>query len=1239
VTATAVAVENPFPGLRPFEMFESHLFFGREDQVDVLAGRLARSRFVAVVGSSGSGKSSLVRAGLLPALHGGYLSEAGSSWKVALFRPGGDPIRNLAEALGSGEGLDGNGTDPLMVQTTLRRSGRGLAQVWREANRPEDLNLLVVVDQFEELFRVSRWRSRVQVQEEAAAFVRLLLGSRGQPDLPLYVLITMRSDFLGHCSRFRDLPEALSESSYLIPRMTREQLRSAITGPVAVGGAEITPRLVQRVLNDIGDDQDQLPVLQHALMRTWGRWAQEAGGQPVDLEDYEAIGGLERALSLDAEEAFTELPTERSRGVARRLFQAITEKAADQSEMRHPSRLDDICAVTDASQAEIIEVIERFRGGGRAFLMPPHPEPLEANSIVDISHESLIRQWSRLRQWVAEETESRTMYLRLVDAARLNGEGKGGLWRPPELGLALKWWRESAPTRAWAKRHLPDPDDGDPFDTVRKFLEESEQAHRAERQSRVRWFYLTLAGLGIVAVTFLILFLWAWRKGDEAQKQADLALARQLAAQSQQMRNEEPAHLDRSVLLAAQSHRIASEQGLSLEGGQALQDGLRLLRPEAWHFPQDNAVRPASFVGLTTSPDGRYVATTMVGDGGRRTSGWMLEAATGKERFVFEEAGEVRPLAFSPDGRYLTTGIRVFETITGQRVAGLEQPGRVLAAAFGAGMLVATGADDKTVRVFEARSGKEVLRLPHESTVAAVAFSPDGRYLSTRSRDWKARIFETATGKLVAQLDHREEVAATAWSPDGRYLATGSRDRLAQVFEVGSGPPKARLGHQGEVVAVAFSPDIRYVATGSRDRMARVFEVTTSTEIARLEHRDDVEAVAWSPDGRYVVTGSRDGTARVFAPTSGGEVARLGHRGRVVAVAFGQQGSRVVTASLDDRADRWAIRAFEVRPHAELARLPHDRPVAQLAFSADGRYVATRSKSGMPRVFEIGTATEALRLAPGERVEAVALSADGQRLATGRLDGQVAVLEVASGRELVRRAQSRPVTALAFSPDGRFLATGLGLFETASGRRVARVEAEGPVLAIAFSRDGKRLAVGGLDGAARVLEVSPGKEIVKIPGTGPVRAIALSPDGRHLATGSDDRTLRVFDVASRKELSALTHRGPVATVAFGPDGRLLATGSQDGKFHIYEVQSGREVAEFTHQAREGVYATAFVGEGQQLLAAWQNNRNEVIVERHELAATRLIEQVCSRVGRNLSAEEWKQYLPGRSYEKTCPELP
>ena len=278
---------NPFPGLRPFRTDEDYLFFGREKQTAELLALLRQHRFLAVVGTSGSGKSSLVRAGLLPELQGGAMLKAGSAWEVVLLRPGGDPIANLARAIceaGLYDPADHDAVPQLLA--TLTHSGMGLVEAARQSDLEAGANLLVVVDQFEELFRFRQ--SGAAHEEAAAAFVNLLLEASQQQEQPVYVVLTMRSDYLGDCSQFRGLAEAVNHGEYLIPRLNRDQLRSAIEGPVKVGGGQIAFRLVQQLLNDVGSDQDQLPVLQHALMRSWDHWSsRKSRGEETQLEKSE----------------------------------------------------------------------------------------------------------------------------------------------------------------------------------------------------------------------------------------------------------------------------------------------------------------------------------------------------------------------------------------------------------------------------------------------------------------------------------------------------------------------------------------------------------------------------------------------------------------------------------------------------------------------------------------------------------------------------------------------------------------------------------------------------------------------------------------------------------------------------------------------------------------------------------------------------------------------------------------
>ena len=500
---------NPFPGLRPFEPDEDYLFFGREKQVDELLRRLGATRLLSVIGASGTGKSSLVRCGLIPSLYGGFMSKAGSSWRVAILRPGEDPIGALAAALGAPGVLGWEGeletTNPVLLEATLRRGTRGLIDAVRMAHLPPEDNLLVFIDQFEELFRFRRSGAIPNSRDEAALFVKLLLEAARQHEAPVHTVLTMRSDYIGECAEFLGLPEAVSSGQYLTPRLSRDELRSAITGPVAVARGQIAPRLVTRLLNDVGDDPDQLSVLQHALMRTWDEW-RRAGAGAMDIEHYEAVGGMRNALSLHAEEAFVEAAAATSPELVSRMFKALTDTTSDARGIRRPTSVEQLSAVCDASEAAIQFAVEAFRAPGRSFLTPPAATPLNSRSVIDISHESLMRCWTRLMAWTDEERASAQMYNRVSQASAWFDEGAGGLWRDPELELGLQWRARNRPTPAWALRYNAR------FDRAMEFLDRSarERSRILAEQERARklklrraWSVAGLLGALSIACGFL----------------------------------------------------------------------------------------------------------------------------------------------------------------------------------------------------------------------------------------------------------------------------------------------------------------------------------------------------------------------------------------------------------------------------------------------------------------------------------------------------------------------------------------------------------------------------------------------------------------------------------------------------------------------------------------------------------------------------------------------------------------
>ena len=481
---------NPFPGLRPFREDEEHLFFGRENQVDAMVNKLADTRFLAVVGTSGSGKSSLVNCGLRPALRQGLMARAGTAWRMAQFRPGNDPIGAMARALAQDgvlfrEHAAAGLSLAEIIEATLRMSKLGLIDICEQAALGKGVNLLVMVDQFEELFRYRQLAAAERgggygISEQAAAFVNLLLEVKERANCQIFVVLTMRSDFLGDCTQFPGLAEAINAGQYLVPRMTRDERRAAIERPVGVAGAEMAPVLLTRLVNDVGDNPDQLSILQHALNRTWARCQSEGGKGPLDLTHYEAIGTMAHALDQHAEKAYAELGSARQRQICEKLFKALTNKATDARGIRRPTTLRTLCALAEATAAEVTDVIDVFRRPSRSFLMPPAGDALKAETVIDISHESLMRVWERLIKWADEEAQSARTYRRLAETADLHAAGNANLWRDPELQLGLDWRNKTEPNETWASRYHPG------FAAAMQFLTESRETREAERAERQR---------------------------------------------------------------------------------------------------------------------------------------------------------------------------------------------------------------------------------------------------------------------------------------------------------------------------------------------------------------------------------------------------------------------------------------------------------------------------------------------------------------------------------------------------------------------------------------------------------------------------------------------------------------------------------------------------------------------------------------------------------------------------------
>ena len=421
--------------MRFFDEPDADLFCGRDEQVNELLQKLAQSRLVTVIGPSGCGKSSLVRAGLIPAIR------KMQSWRIVSCRPGGNPIGELTAALERSLSYSG-------AELTLRRGRLGLVEAVQPF-RLEGQNFLLIIDQFEELFRFQHDRAS---SGDAVAFVKLILEA-AQPTTGIYVVVTMRSDYLGDCSRFRDLPERINQGLYLVPRMRREQLEEAITAPLRVTGDPIAPRLTERLLNDVGDDPDQLPVLEHVLLRTWTRWGEVDRG-PMDLAHYQAVGGLDQALEVHANQIWEALAASGQK-IAEKLFRRLTVVDENRA-IRSPDTFQELVEVCggEAQREEVRAVIDAFRTTGASFLMPDDSRVLEPSTVIDITHESLIRQWSKLREWAQQEHADSGVYIEIAKRAEQAAGPEDNL-TGGQLARAAAWLDKGL-NASWASRYKRD---------------------------------------------------------------------------------------------------------------------------------------------------------------------------------------------------------------------------------------------------------------------------------------------------------------------------------------------------------------------------------------------------------------------------------------------------------------------------------------------------------------------------------------------------------------------------------------------------------------------------------------------------------------------------------------------------------------------------------------------------------------------------------------------------------------
>lgn len=971
---------SPFPGLRPFTPEESEYFFGRDRESEDIFLKLLRNRFVAITGASGSGKSSLVLSGLIPRIKS--LSDSGDTkWRILTVRPGSDPLRNLAAALaGNGYARDTEKEPGNEILRLLKEEPDGIGDIVRNARARFSGKTLLFIDQFEELFRDGSFQSIPDRDREVNRFLNLLTNSVSHNNPDIYLVVAIRSDLVTECSQNRGFTNLINGSSYMVSRMNRESMKEAIVGPVKTIGAEIDPDLVDLLVSEVSGPDYQLPILQHALMRTWLRWKElDEPGRPIDFSDYFAIGTIRDSISRHADELYEVLDA-RGKLICERLFKNITGPGPDNKGIRLPLTIKSLRSAIQCGYDELIQVVEEFRNPAISVLTPHYSVPLDDNSIVDLSHESIILLWARLRQWVAGESASVQMYLRLSETSALYQQGKAGLLKQPELQLALNWREQNKPTLSWAVKHDPAFERAMVFlrTSEKEYLESEERKvrHNRWRLKRIRIISSIFGGLAILAGLITLIALGSKLSSDKKRR----------IVEKQKMEVEARKSLAEEYASAALVQSLLSDSVAA--AARLEQDNERMLRLKA---------------------ENEIVS-------GRR----QIESIVRESKIAIREGGLAKMMADSAIRlKDETQRLRMVSVAKSMSLRSLQVPMEdelqpllaYQAYLFNSRNNGSRNDADIYAGLYNLAKNKGSARIKNftgmDSHARSIAFIPGkNEFFSSDSRGNILRWDMAAEDQSFRVVYSGDEVVdVMSVSPESDWLAFGGADNKIGVLPVEGNDKGFELnGHTGKIQSLVFSYDGKYLYSAALDGKVLKWDLTarTSTDIATGGMQ--ITSIALSLNDNYIAGISDQGKGLVWNPGQNGRNLIIESDGRKIRnIRFKPDDDRIAVGYDDGTIELWDI-ALGERITGFKA---HQGVINDIRFNGNNSQMATAGTDGTLKLWDTGDLTAAPVTFTDN--EGVVVSFDFSP------DGAVILSAVASEKP---KMIARPAFADSFAADG-----------------------------------------------------------------------------------------------------------------------------------------------------------------------------------------------------------------------------